>query len=141
METSGFYNEILLDHNSHPMHKEKIKAASRVHEGVNPSCGDDITLELNMDGDVINDGGFTGSGCAISQASTDIMLDMIIGKTKAEALELAELFDRMIKGEASDSDIERLDEAGALKDVSHMPARVKCAMLGWRTLRQMLQEK
>lgn len=141
METSGFYNEILLDHNSHPMHKEKIKAVSRVHEGVNPSCGDDITLELNMDGDVITDGGFTGSGCAISQASTDIMLDMIIGKTKAEALELAELFDRMIKGEASDSDIERLDEAGALKDVSHMPARVKCAMLGWRTLRQMLQEK
>ncbi len=69
------------------------------------------------------------------------MLDMIIGRTKDEALRLSKLFDKMIKGDASESDIEELEEAGALRDVSHMPARVKCAMLGWKTLEQLLNKK
>ena len=87
------------------------------------------------------DGAFVGDGCAISQASADIMLGMIIGKTKEEALKLGDLFFKMIKGEATDEEIEELDEASALKDISHMPARVKCAVLGWHTLDEALNKE
>ena len=108
-------------------------------EGVNPSCGDQITLELKIDDKgVIVDASYTGSGCAISQASVDMMADVLIGKTKEEALKLADIFDRMIKGSITDEELEQLDEAAALQDISHMPARVKCAMLGWRTMKEMI---
>ena len=105
---------------------------------MNPSCGDDITLQLKLDGNVITEGAFTGSGCAISQASADLMLELVIGKTKEEALRLADLFSRMIRSEASQEEIEELEEAGALESISHMPARVKCALLGWRPIGEML---
>ena len=78
---------------------------------------------------------------AVAQASADIMLGMIIGKTKDEALRLGNLFLRMIKGEASDEEIDELEEAGALKDISHMPARVKCAVLGWHTLEEAFKQE
>ena len=81
-----------------------------------------------------------GDGCAISQASADIMLGMIIGKSKEEALRLGNLFLRMIQGEADDEEIEQLEEASALKDIAHMPARVKCAVLGWHTLEEALKK-
>ena len=110
-------------------------------EGVNPSCGDDIWLKLKLDGDKIVDGAFVGDGCAISQASADIMLGMIIGRTKDEALKMGDIFMRMIKGEATDEEIDSLEEASALKDISHMPARVKCAVLGWRTLKEAVKDK
>ena len=82
-----------------------------------------------------------GSGCAVSQASADIMLGMVIGRPRDEALHLCELFQRMIRGEATENEIDQLEEAGALRDVAHMPARVKCAMLGWRTLGEALHGK
>ena len=109
--------------------------------GVNPSCGDNIVLKLKTDGDVITDGGFVGDGCAISQASADIMLGMIVGQKKEKALEMGRTFLRMIHGEATEEEIESLEEASALKDIAHMPARVKCAMLGWRTLSEALTGK
>ena len=87
----------------------------------------------------IVDGSFTGDGCAISQASADIMLDLIIGREVEEAERLKESFLHMIKGEATDEEMELLEEAGALADISHMPARVKCAVLGWHTLENMLE--
>ena len=133
-----FYNEILTDHNLHPGNKHDLPDANYILEGVNPSCGDDITLQLKLDGNVITEGAFTGSGCAISQASADLMLELVIGKTKEEALRLADLFSRMIRSEASQEEIEELEEAGALESISHMPARVKCALLGWRTIGEML---
>ena len=105
---------------------------------MNPSCGDEIRLKLKTDGDTITDGAFVGSGCAVSQASADIMLGMIIGRKKDEALRLCGLFQRMIHGEATEQELDELEEAGALRDVAHMPARVKCAMLGWRTLSEAL---
>ena len=120
MTTNPFYNEILTEHNIRPEFKHDLPDADLVLDGVNPSCGD---------------------GCAISQASTDIMLGMIVGKSRKEALRLGDLFLRMIRGEASEEEIDSLEEASALRDVSHMPARVKCAMLGWRTLREALGEK
>ncbi len=141
MERKTFYNEILTDHNMNPLHKEKLADANLILEGVNPSCGDDIILQLKVEGDKVVDGAFEGSGCAISQASVDIMLDMIIGKTKEEALRLAALFFRMIKGEATDAELEELEEAGALADIAHMPARVKCAVLGWHTMEELLEKK
>ena len=151
MESRGFYNEILTEHNLRPEFKHDLPDADIVLEGVNPtfgksfksgtSCGDDIWLKLKVDGDVITDGAFVGDGCAISQASADIMLGMIIGKTKDEALRLGNLFLRMIKGEASDEEIDELEEAGALKDISHMPARVKCAVLGWHTLEEAFKQE
>ena len=121
-----------------PDFKHDLADADIVLDGVNPSCGDEIQLKLKTDGNVITDAAFVGDGCAISQASTDIMLGMIIGKEKAEALRLCDIFMRMIRGEATEEEIESLEEASALRDISHMPARVKCAMLGWRTLKEAL---
>ena len=139
MENRTFYNEILTDHNLHPLHKEKLPDANLVLEGVNPSCGDDIILQLKVEDGQVVDGAFEGSGCAISQASADIMLDLIIGKKKEEAVKLAESFLKMIKGTATEEEIESLEEASALEDIAHMPARVKCAVLGWHTMEEMLK--
>ena len=136
MTSRSFYNEVLTEHNIRPEFKRDLPNADIVLEGVNPSCGDDIWLKLKLDGDVIADGAFVGDGCAISQASADIMLGMVIGKTKDEALRLGKLFMKMIQGEATEEEIDSLEEASALKDISHMPARVKCAVLGWRTLKE-----
>ena len=138
----SFYNEILIEHNLHPYHKHELEDAHLEHEGINPSCGDDIVLQLKLDENgFILDGSFTGSGCAISQASADMMLDLIIGKSKAEALHLSSLFLKMIQGDVSDEEREELEEASALQDISHMPARVKCAVLGWHTLEEMLKNE
>lgn len=139
MENRTFYNEILIDHNLHPSHKRELKNPDMVLEGVNPSCGDDIWLQLKLNNNVIEDAAFLGDGCAISQASADIMVEMIKGKTVEEAKYLSELFSKMIKGKATEEEIDTLEEAGALKDISHMPARVKCAILGWRTMNEMLK--
>ncbi|MCD8119980.1 MAG: SUF system NifU family Fe-S cluster assembly protein [Lachnospiraceae bacterium] len=136
-----FYNEILTDHNLHPVNKHELPGANLVLEGINPSCGDDIILMLKEENGTIVDGAFTGNGCAISQASADIMIDMIVGKPKEEALRLADIFTRMVKGEASEEEIDELEEAGALREISHMPARVKCAVLGWHTMEEMMGKK
>ena len=136
----SFYNEILTDHNLHPMHKHALPDANMQLEGVNPSCGDDIILNLKVEDGKIVDGSFTGDGCAISQASADIMLDLIIGREVEEAERLKESFLHMIKGEATDEEMELLEEVGALADISHMPARVKCAVLGWHTFENIVKE-
>ena len=139
MPSNTFYNEILTDHNLHPGHKHDLPDANLVLEGVNPSCGDDIWLKLKVEDGRITDGAFVGDGCAISQASADMMLDLIVGKSKEEAMKLAEIFLRMIKGEVTDEEMDQLEEASVLKDISHMPARVKCAVLGWHTMEEMLK--
>ena len=139
-ENRAFYNEILTENNLRPYHKHDLPGANLILDGVNPSCGDHITLKLKVDDSgIIEDGAFVGDGCAISQASADIMLDMVIGLEKDEAIRLSDMFFRMIKGEASEEEIEELDEAGALRDISHMPARVKCAVLGWHTMGELLK--
>ena len=130
MENRNFYNDILTEHNVHPEFKHDLPDADIVLEGVNPNCGDDIWLKLRTDGDTIVDGAFIGDGCAISQASADIMLGMVIGRKKDEALQLGQTFMRMIQGEASEEEIESLEEA-----------RVKCAVLGWRTLKEAIGPK
>jgi len=139
MDTKELYREILNEHNLNPSHKKPMDNPSFTLQGVNPSCGDNITLNLKVGADnKITDGSFTGSGCAVSQASVDMMLDLVIGKSKDEALKLADIFMGMIRGTAKQEDIEQLDEAAALQDIARMPARVKCAVLGWRTMNEML---
>lgn len=138
--SKSFYNEILTEHNIRPEFKHELPDANLELEGVNPNCGDDIVLKLRVEDGIIADGAYVGEGCAISQASADIMLGLIIGRKKEEALELGELFFKMIKGEAAEEEIDRLQEAAALQDIAHMPARVKCAVLGWHTLKNVLEE-
>ena len=138
---NNFYREVINDHNLRPIHKHELTDANLEMRGMNPSCGDDITLRLRVKDGIIENGAYTGDGCAISQASADIMLDLVIGRTVAEAEELKDIFLRMIKGKITDEEFEKLEEAGALTDVSHMPARVKCAVLGWHTLESMLPEE
>ena len=139
METQELYREILNEHNINPSHKTEMADATISLNGVNPSCGDNITLNLKVEDGKIVDGSFTGSGCAVSQASCDMMLDLIIGKTVDEANKLNDVFMGMIRGESSEEDMEQLDEAAALQDISKMPARVKCAVLGWRTMKEMFE--
>jgi nitrogen fixation NifU-like protein len=110
-------------------------------KGRNPSCGDEITLELQVEDGYIKDASFVGIGCAISQASTSIMIDLIKGESVAKARHLANLFLRMIKREElTEDEEEELDEAFALKNISNMPARVKCAVLSWHTLEEAFKE-
>ena len=119
-----------MEHNSHPDYKHEMDAPTHEHDGINPSCGDELTLQLRVEKGVIEEASFTGHGCAISQASADIMADLITGETVEEAHRLAELFLAMIRGEKLSEDNQ---------DISHMPARVKCAELAWRTLDGMLE--
>lgn len=142
MGLDSIYTEILTEHNNSNRNKHHIENPTKVLKGVNPSCGDEIELELREKDGMIEDAAFTGIGCAISQASASIMIDLIKGKSDEEALKLAKTFFGMIKNEITDeSQLEVLDEAIALKDISHMPARVKCAVLGWHTLENAIQEE
>ena len=136
------YTEVIGEHSRSPENKGELAAATVRERGHNPSCGDEITLELQIEGGIIKDAAFTGVGCAISQASTDIMIDLMRGKTVEEAQRLAQLFTSMIKREVTDdAALEELDEAIALKNISNMPARVKCAVLAWHTLEDVLEKK
>ena len=138
----NIYTAALMRHNSHPDYKYEMEDFTCSHEGINPSCGDELTLQLRIEGDVIEEASFVGSGCAVSQASADMMADLITGESVKEAKRLVGLFLGMIKGETlSEEDKEDLDEAAELESISRMPARVKCAELAWRTLEKLLAEK
>ena len=138
----NIYTAALMQHNSHPDYKYEMEGCTCSHEGVNPSCGDGLTLQLRIEDGVIEEASFVGSGCAVSQASADMMADLITGETVKEAKRLVGLFLGMIKGEAlSEEDKEDLDEAAELESISRMPARVKCAELAWRTLEKLLADK
>ena len=142
MDLKNLYREIVNEHNLNPAHKHALEGATHELRGVNPSCGDDIVLYLKIEDGVVQDAAFTGEGCAISQASCDMMCDQLIGLTEAEALSREDLFHGMIRGEVTDEvALEALDEAASLQDVAHMPARVKCALLGWRTMKELLEQK
>ena len=135
------YTEVIGEHSRSPENKGELAAATVRERGHNPSCGDEITLELQIEDGIIKDAAFTGVGCALSQARTDIMIDLMRGKTVEEAQRLAQLFTSMIKREVTDdAALEELDEAIALKNISNMPARVKCAVLAWHTLEDVIKK-
>lgn len=133
----NIYTELIAEHSQSKENRRLLEHATIKERGHNPSCGDEITLELEIADGVIKDAAFSGTGCAISQASTDMMIELMRGKKVDEAKRLAELFIDMIHGDITDDDeLAELDEAAALKNISTMPARVKCATLAWHTLRQ-----
>lgn len=141
MELKQLYTDLILEYNKDRTNKRKI-ADPTVHEhGHNPSCGDDIDIEVKIENGVIKDLAYTGSGCAISQASTAMMAELLQGRTVEEALRLCRLFLDMIRGKITDeSQLEELEAAITLKDISQMPVRVKCATLGWHTLEMALEK-
>jgi nitrogen fixation NifU-like protein len=139
-ELNELYQQVILDHNKKPRNFKRLDTANRKHEGYNPLCGDQITLYLEMDGDLIKDVGFQGSGCAISKASASMMTAAVKGKTKEEAEVIFDEFHRMVKGDL-DAETEQ-NHLGRLKifaGVREFPARVKCASLSWHTLRAAIE--
>ena len=139
-ELNDVYNELIMEHSMNSYNKKNLGNADYCEIGHNPNCGDEITLEVKLDGDVISDMAFSGHGCAISQASTSIMIDTLKGKTVKEAKEIIDTFIGMIKREITDEEtLRKLEDAIAFKNVSNMPARVKCALLAWHTLEGILK--
>ena len=140
-DLNDVYNELIMEHSMNSYNKKKLENADYCEVGHNPNCGDEITLELKLNGDIIEDMAFSGHGCAISQASTSIMIDVLKGKTIKEAKEIIKTFIDMIKRKTkSEEELEKLEEAIAFRNVANMPARVKCALLAWHTIEDMLNE-
>ena len=135
------YNDLIMEHSMNSYNKKKLDSHDYEELGHNPSCGDEITLELKVKDGIIEDMAFSGHGCAISQASTSIMIDTIKGKTIDEAKEIIKTFIGMIDREITDDKkLEILEDAQAFKNISNMPARVKCALLAWHTLENILSK-
>ena len=138
-DLTDVYNDLIMEHSMNSYNKKKLEGADYSEIGHNPNCGDEITLELKLNENKIEDMAFTGHGCAISQASTSIMIDTLRGKTIEEAKEIIKTFIEMIKRETTDEEqLKKLEDAIAFKNVSNMPARVKCALLAWHTIEDML---
>ena len=133
-ELTDLYQEVILDHNRRPHNFRVIDAASAKQEGYNPLCGDRLTLYLTLDGDVIKDAAFQGSGCAISKASASLMTDAVKGKTVAEARDLFEHFHAMITSEPG-TETEDLGKLSVFAGVREFPTRIKCASLAWHTMK------
>ena len=131
------YRDIILDHNRRPRNRGKLPTANRVATGDNPTCGDNCTVHLRLEGDRIADISFEGSACAISTASTSIMTTRLKGKTAAEAeAAFADFKGTVTTGVAPDDDPERAAFAG----VHEFPARIKCATLGWHAALEALKQ-
>ena len=138
MELKDLYSQIITENSRSMENRHKVEGATHSLEGVNPSCGDDIVLELRVEDGMITDAGFTGSGCAISQASASLMIDLIKDRPVEVARRLSHIFLAMIKGGVTEEELEELEDAAALQGVSKIPARVKCAVLSWHTLDEAL---
>lgn len=143
MNLDEIYKQVIVEHSRSKKNKREINNPTVTEKGHNPSCGDDITLQLKLSDDksTIKDLAFTGIGCAISQASASMMCDLLRGKSVKEAKELCRTFIGMIRREITDDEeLEKLDDALSLKNISNMPARVKCALLAWHTIDDMIAE-
>jgi nitrogen fixation NifU-like protein len=131
------YREVILDHNRNPRNFGKLADADRVVEGVNPLCGDKLTLYVKLAGDKIEDIAFEGTGCAISVASSSLMTERVKGRTIADSMSLFQKVHDMLTGQSTPS-VEELDKLIALGGVREYPTRVKCASLGWHALHSAL---
>jgi nitrogen fixation NifU-like protein len=132
----SMYQEIILDHYKRPHHKGlRDPFDAEVHH-VNPTCGDEVTMRVKLDGETVVDVSYEGQGCSISQASTSVMTDLVIGRTVPEALALSEEFLAMMQSKGqSEPDEDVLEDAVAFAGVSRFPARVKCALLSWMAMK------
>ncbi len=140
-DVSNVYNELIMEHGMNSYNKKKLDKCDYCEKGYNPNCGDEIEIQLKLNGNIIEDMAFTGHGCAISQASTSVMIDTLKGKTIEQAKSIIKTFIDMIKRETkNEEDLRILEEAIAFKNVSNMPARVKCALLAWHTIENLLSD-
>lgn len=136
-DLSDLYQAVILDHNKRPRNRGKLPRATRVASGDNPTCGDQCTVYLCMDGERVAAVSFEGAGCAISQASTSVMTTQIVGKSLAEVRAEFEAFKHVVTtGEPP----EEFSEAAAFAGVHTFPARIKCATLGWHAALEALQK-
>lgn len=139
---SGFdeiYNDLIMEHSMNSPNKRNLEEVSSCLLGHNPNCGDEIKLEIWLENGVIKDAAFSGHGCAISQSSTSIMIDTLKGRTITDAKKIIQLFMKMIKREKlSAKEKKLLGESVAFENISNMPARVKCALLSWHTMEELL---
>ena len=141
-DLTDIYNDLIMEHSMNSYNKKKLENATCSQMGHNPNCGDEIEIQIKLNGNVIEDMAFTGHGCAISQASTSIMIDTLKGKTVEEAKDIIKIFIEMIKRETkNEEDLKKLEDAIAFKNVSNMPARVKCALLAWHTIEDLLNKQ
>ena len=141
-EMIEIYKQVIIENTKEKEHKKEIEGISK--EGVNPSCGDELKIfvKMNEDNTIIEEISFTGRGCAISEASANIMAEILKGKTKEVAKKIITTFFDMIKLKETDDEklMEILGDAYAFKNISYMPSRVKCAFLSWKTLEKILEE-
>ncbi len=138
-ELDDLYREIILDHYRHPRHRGSLADPTASHEGLNPLCGDEVTVQLAVSDGRIVDVAYLGSGCSISQSSASMMTEAVEGKAVGEARALSDSFTAMMRGE-SGIDLEALGDLEALSGVRRFPVRVKCATLAWHTLNEALDE-
>ena len=132
MQLDNLYQEVILDHYKNPQHKKLSSTYDAQVHHINPSCGDEITLNVSLDGEKIVNVTWEGVGCSISQASVSILTDLVIGKTLAQAQEISDAFMELMQSKGTQSGDENLlEDAVALAGVSQYPARIKCALLGW----------
>lgn len=141
MDLNEIYSSLVMEHSANSPHKKELENYTKKQHGHNPSCGDDITLFVKIENGTVTDAGFTGVGCAISQSSTSIMIETIKGKTVEEAKKLVDVFVRMIdRKPITDDEKKLLKNARAFENIKDMPARVKCALLAWKTFEKILDE-
>ena len=141
-ELDELYNEIIMEHGMNSCNKRNLCKCDFCKLGHNPNCGDEIKIEVKLNGDIIEDMAFSGHGCAISQSSTSVMIDVLRGKTIEEAKDIIKTFIDMIKRETKDEEeLKKLEDAIAFRNISNMPARVKCALLAWHTMEDLLENK
>ncbi|XHW62097.1 Fe-S cluster assembly sulfur transfer protein SufU [Streptococcus dysgalactiae subsp. equisimilis] len=131
------YMAVVADHSKHPHHYGQLEGVEAVQLN-NPTCGDVISLTVTFNGDKIEDIAFAGNGCTISTASSSMMTDAVIGKSKSEALALADIFSEMVQGKEDPSQ-EELGEAELLAGVAKFPQRIKCSTLAWNALKEAIQ--
>lgn len=142
MNLDLIYTELIAEHSQHSPYRGKLEAPTISERGHNPSCGDDIQLDVKIEDGMITKAKFNGIGCAISQASTSMMIEIIQGKKVEEAIDILDTFIKMIKKEiTNDEELKVLEDAITFKSISTMPARVKCAVLAWHTLKDALQKQ
>lgn len=135
----SMYREIIVDHYKHPQHRGLLDDFDAEIHHVNPTCGDEVTLRLRVADGTVKDVGWVGEGCSISQASTSVMSELVVGRPVDEALAMQEKFLRLMQSqgqaELSDEEADELGDAVAFEGVSKYPARVKCALLGWMAMK------
>lgn len=138
-ELDELYRDIIIDHYRHPRHKGRLAAPTACHEGLNPLCGDEVTIDVLLDDGRVSDIAFTGSGCSISQSSASMLTEAVAGKSVEEARQLINSFTAMMRGDES-IDPASLGDVEALSGVRKFPTRIKCATLAWHTLEEALKE-